>query len=204
MTRVLTTLLIIVAASAAVVWAQTDPAEITPSGTPDAAARADSARAIAPPPAAVTAIIFKTSCGRCHGSDRPAVGLSLRAENFAAATIDVPSREKKEFKLVDTEAPEKSYLLMKIRGDEDTIGERMPIGSDPLSEHAIGVVEAWILEVSAAAAADTAAVAEPETPEAPEAVEEPEAAAPGTEGATEAPAAPEAEEETEPAVWGAN
>lgn len=176
MSRVLTVLLIILAAGAATIRAQNDPTAITPFATPEASARADSGGAPGPPAAAVTAIIFQSACRRCHGSARPAIGLSLRRENFAAAMIDVPSREKPEFKLVDTENPEQSYLLKKLRGDEDTIGERMPLGADPLPEHAIVTIEAWILEVSAAAA-DTAAAPESQTPEAQEGAAAPEAQA---------------------------
>jgi cytochrome c553 len=176
--------------------AENDPTEITPFATPDAAARAESLRAVGPPPAAVTAIIFHSSCGRCHGSDRPAVGLSLRRENFAAVMIDAPSREKPEYKLVDTENPDRSYLLMKLRGDEEIIGERMPIGSGPLPDHAIATIEAWIHEVSAAAAvaaADTAATAAPEATEAAGTGEEPEAPATSPPQAAGAEATEDAE-----------
>ena len=202
MMRMVTALLIVVAAATAAVWAQTDPAEITPHAAPKAPAEAAPADTAGPPPAALAAVIFKSSCGRCHGSDRPAVGLSLRPENFADATIDVPSKEVQELKLVDTKNPEKSYLLMKIRGDEGIIGERMPIGSQPLGEAGIAGVEAWIHEVSAAAA-DTTAAAEPEAPEAPAA--DPPSAEPEAPEAPEAPAAdnppsgePEAPEAPEP------
>ena len=111
MMRMVTALLIIVAAATAAAWAQTDPAEITPHAAPKAPAEAAPADTAGPPPAALAAVIFKSSCGRCHGSDRPAVGLSLRPENFADATIDVPSKEVQELKLVDTKNPEKSYLV---------------------------------------------------------------------------------------------
>jgi mono/diheme cytochrome c family protein len=161
MTRALIAIVVIVIASAAA-WAQPDPTIITPF-----ASVADSSKTIGPPPAAVTAIIFTQSCRRCHGSDRPAVGLSLRRENLAASLIDVPSKEIKELKLVDTKAPEKSYLLMKLRGDEGIIGDPMPLGAPALGEQAIAAVEAWIREVSAAAAADTTAAAEPESLSAP-------------------------------------
>lgn len=184
------TALVVCVLCAAVAWAHgqqapSDPATITPFAAATAPAGADTTGTVGPPPAAVTAIIFKTSCGRCHGSDRPAIALSLKSEDFAAATIDVPSREIKELKLVDTKDPDKSYLLMKIRGDEGIIGERMPMGSKALDEQAIATVETWILEVSAAAAADTAAAAESGAQEALEAEEE-------------TPAAPEAEGEAQP------
>jgi mono/diheme cytochrome c family protein len=194
MPRALTAFAVTVVAFAAIAWAHTDPTEITLVATPKAAAEADSGAATGPPPAAVTAIIFKTSCGRCHGSDRPAVGLSLKREDFAAATIDVPSKEVPELKLVDTKNPEKSYLLMKIRGDEGIIGERMPIGSKALADEGIAAIEAWVREVSAAAA-DTTEASEAG---APATEEEPETApAPEAERETEAPAAPETAEEPE-------
>jgi hypothetical protein len=103
--------------------------------------------------------------------------------------IDVPSKQIPKLKLVDTGNPEKSYLLMKLRDDEDAIGERMPLGADPLGEPAMAAIEAWVRAVSASAKADTAAVA-PEEVAAPDAVEETEA-----EVDSEAPDDPGNEEE---------
>ncbi len=188
MTRMVTALLI-VAVSAAPVWAQSDPAALDPYAVTRASAEAAPADTAAPDPAVVVADIFTRSCGRCHGTARPAIGLSLRPEDFADALIDVASKEIKELVRVDTKEPEKSYLLMKIRGDEGIIGERMPLGGKALDESAIAVVEAWI-ETVAAAEADTAAVAEPESPEAPEGQEEPQVPA-----AQEAPGEAESDAE---------
>jgi hypothetical protein len=176
--------------------ATNDPAAITPFAGARAPAQPAPADTTAPDPATVVAGIFRVSCGRCHGTDRPATALSLRAETFADAMIDVPSREIKELRLVDTSEPEKSYLLMKLRGDAGIIGEVMPLGGKALEEWAIAAVEAWVGAVSAAA--DTAAPKAParpdaaETPDAPEAPDAHEAA--DAQEAPESPDAPDAEE----------
>jgi len=50
-------------------------------------------------------------------------------------------------KLVDIQNPEKSYLLKKIRGDEDIQGKQMPAGSPPLSEQDQKIIENWIISL---------------------------------------------------------
>jgi hypothetical protein len=176
------TVILVLAISAAASAAETEGPATSPF-----AAVADSTGAAGPPPEIVTAIVFRSQCGRCHGSDRPASGLSLRPEHLIEGMVDVPSRKVPELKLIDTTNPDKSYLLMKIRGDEGIVGLRMPLGREPLNETATAAVEAWV-DVVASSVADTAAAAEPEPPEAPE-----------TPAGEEAPAAPHAEQEAEPA-----
>jgi len=176
--------------------ATNDPAAITPFAGARAPAQPAPADTTAPDPATVVAGIFRVSCGRCHGTDRPATALSLRAETFADAMIDVPSREIKELKLVDTSEPEKSYLLMKLRGDAGIIGEVMPLGGKALEEWAIAAVEAWVGAVSAAA--DTAAPKAPARPDAAETPEAPDAReAADAQEAPEPPDAPDAQEAPE-------
>jgi cytochrome c553 len=97
--------------------------------------------------------LFEARCMRCHGGDSPAAGLDLSPERFAEAMAGVESRQVDGVKHVDLEAPEKSYLLMKLRGAKGIEGRRMPSGSAAFSDEDIGLVEEWIRELAEAAAA---------------------------------------------------
>jgi hypothetical protein len=91
------------------------------------------------------ASLFENNCTSmgCHGGDFPAMGMSLAPKDFKPALIDRDSRERPELKLVDTRNPEKSYLLMKVRGDPGISGSRMPLSAQPLSEASIGLLAEW-------------------------------------------------------------
>jgi mono/diheme cytochrome c family protein len=95
---------------------------------------------------AQVAKIFEQSCATsgCHKGQFPKKKLNLEADKFAAAMVDVKSLQIDSLKMVDTKAPEKSYLLMKIRGDKGIIESRMPIDATPLKEAEIKAIEAWM------------------------------------------------------------
>lgn len=90
--------------------------------------------------------IFKRSCSTsgCHRGAYPKAKLDLGPETMLEAVRDVPSRQVGELKLVDTTAPEKSYLILKVRGDEGITGKRMPINAPPLTGGEIKTVRLWI------------------------------------------------------------
>lgn len=95
---------------------------------------------------AKVAAIFKKSCSTsgCHSGAYPKAKLNLEPEKFAKALVDAPSMKVEPFKLVDTSNPWKSYVLMKIRGDEGIAGKRMPIQSAPLSKDNEKYISLWI------------------------------------------------------------
>jgi hypothetical protein len=74
--------------------------------------------------------------------------LNLEKSKFLNSLVNIPSQEMPSLKLVDTENPEKSYLLMKIRGDKTIIGTRMPAGSSPLKNSEIKTIKDWISRLS--------------------------------------------------------
>jgi len=94
--------------------------------------------------------ILKKNCSTagCHKGAYPPMGLTLEKNQFLKSLLNIPSQEIPSLKLVDTDNPEKSYLLMKIRGDEAIIGKRMPVGSDPLNNSEIKTIEDWISSLS--------------------------------------------------------
>jgi mono/diheme cytochrome c family protein len=93
-------------------------------------------------PADIAQLLAKR-CVSCHG--RPgAAGLSLAGDDMAASLVDVTSTEVDTLSLVEPGSPERSYLLMKLLGDERIVGRPMPPGGKPISQETLGSLEAWV------------------------------------------------------------
>lgn len=90
--------------------------------------------------------IFKNNCSvqGCHTGKYPPQGLNLEEDRYQESLINISSQEFPSLKLVDAENPQKSYLLMKIKGDKTIKGVRMPANSAPLKEEEIETIEDWI------------------------------------------------------------
>ena len=88
--------------------------------------------------------VFAVSCAfsGCHSGGDPAAGLSLEGD-FAARIVGVASEQRSDLELVDPGNPNKSYLLIKVRGDDEIISQRMPPGN-PLSAEQVEIIRAWI------------------------------------------------------------
>ena len=88
--------------------------------------------------------VFAMSCAfsGCHSGEEPAAGLSLEGD-FAARIVGVASEQRSDLKLVDPGNPNKSYLLIKVRGDDAIISQQMPPGN-PLSAEQVEIIRAWI------------------------------------------------------------
>jgi hypothetical protein len=89
--------------------------------------------------------VFAKNCLDCHKGKFPPRGLSWEAKKIEAA-IDAPSREVPALKIIDTAAPESSYVLMKVRGEKGIQGTRMP-PTKALDPASIKVLEDWILSL---------------------------------------------------------
>jgi uncharacterized membrane protein len=110
----------------------------------DSAAQAANAAAVS---------LMKKRCAGCHKAKSPKAGLNLEPGTLVAMVKDAPSRQVNTLKLVDARSPEKSYLLMKIRGDKGIKGTRMPLDAAPLTAKEIEQIESWIRFISRPAAA---------------------------------------------------
>ena len=90
--------------------------------------------------------VFKTHCAvsGCHKGKYPKKKLTLEEDKFFEAIVNVNSLQVDSLKLVDTKQPEKSYLLMKVKGTEGIVDDRMPIDAPPLVDEEIEVIEKWI------------------------------------------------------------
>ncbi len=86
--------------------------------------------------------LVKQRCAGCHKGKSPSGGLNLEPANLEAI-IDAPSRKAAEARIVDSEAPETSYLLKKVRRESGIAGRPMPPGK-ALTAEELRVLEAWI------------------------------------------------------------
>jgi hypothetical protein len=94
--------------------------------------------------------ILKKNCSvaGCHQGNYPPMNLNLGKDKFMNSLVNIPSQGVPSLKLVDTANPEKSYLLMKIKGDKSIAGKRMPIGSPQLKDGEIKIVQDWVSSLS--------------------------------------------------------
>ena len=93
--------------------------------------------------------IFEQSCATagCHSAPIAQLNLDLSREQFYSGLVDEPSVSQPNMKRVDPGNPEGSYLLKKIRGDEDIVGLPMPMTGDRLSSEQIQTISDWITEL---------------------------------------------------------
>ena len=90
-------------------------------------------------------VLFQEQCATagCHRGEYPKKKLNLEAEKFVAATVGVPSIQIPDLKLIDVQDPENSYVLKKVRGDEDIVDDPMPEEAPPLTEEQIKLILDW-------------------------------------------------------------
>lgn len=90
--------------------------------------------------------VFDTNCALsgCHRGSRAPLGLDLSAGNARANLVNVESQERSNLFRVEPGDPDDSYLVRKIEGGPDIVGDRMPRGRPPLSNEAIDAIRTWI------------------------------------------------------------
>jgi hypothetical protein len=91
--------------------------------------------------------ILEFNCGGCHGGATPQAGLTLTGEGVYARLLE-PSTQNPDMPLITPNAPEQSYLYLKLIGDDSIMGNPMPYnpltGMGALSESEIADVLTWI------------------------------------------------------------
>ena len=88
--------------------------------------------------------VFSVSCALsgCHSGGEPTADMSLEGD-FAARIIGVASGQRPDLKLVDPGNPDSSYLLIKVRGDDEIVSQQMPPGK-VLPAEQVEIIRAWI------------------------------------------------------------
>jgi hypothetical protein len=104
--------------------------------------------------------IFSSSCAQvgCHAGSNPQMGIALTEDLFYGHTVDAPSRERPGLDLIEPGRPDSSYLIHKVRGQEDIVGAPMPFTGEKLSEEEVQVLEAWTRGLSEEGLARTRSV----------------------------------------------
>ena len=88
--------------------------------------------------------IFMSHCTECHSGASPSAGMSLEPARLPASILDKPSAAKPDFKIADSAVPERSYLLMKLRGAAGIAGSRMPLRANRLKDEDIRTLADWL------------------------------------------------------------
>ena len=89
----------------------------------------------------------RAACTQCHTNvgRTPAMGLALNDGGAHAALVGQASRSKPGAVLVVPGNPENSYLIHKLEGRDDIVGQRMPRTSGPfLTPGQISIIRRWI------------------------------------------------------------
>lgn len=96
--------------------------------------------------------IFGGICAQCHNTMETPEGLVLEAGLALDLLVNVRSVQS-PLKRVEPGDPEKSYLVHKLRGTQDSVGgsgQQMPAGLAPLRNEDIDLVVQWIKACSPA------------------------------------------------------
>jgi hypothetical protein len=86
-------------------------------------------------------------CTNCHTDQgrNPAGGLNLRHDVAHASLVNVSSARKPGVVRVIPGDPANSYLIHKLQGNPDIVGQRMPLPGGPyLSEGQMKIIRRWI------------------------------------------------------------
>lgn len=95
----------------------------------------------------IQAQIFTPSCAKagCHAASAASAGLVLEAGRAYGELVGRPSTQNGGLARVAPGDPERSYLILKLRGDPSITGQRMPQNGPPfLTPEQIDGIAAWI------------------------------------------------------------
>jgi hypothetical protein len=97
--------------------------------------------------AQIQAQIFSQRCAKsgCHAASAASAGLVLEPSVSYGLLVSHPSTENGSLNRVEPGDPDRSYIILKLRGDPSIVGERMPRDGPPyLSDEQIAGIAAWI------------------------------------------------------------
>jgi mono/diheme cytochrome c family protein len=96
--------------------------------------------------AQIQAQIFTPVCAKagCHAAGSSPSGLVLEAGQSYGNLVGRPAAENTSISRVAPGNPDGSYIILKLRGDPNITGERMPLGGPYLSADQIAGIAAWI------------------------------------------------------------
>ena len=87
----------------------------------------------------------RAACTQCHTGATAPLGLNLTSGLGYASLVGMASRQKPALMRVAPGDPENSYLIHKLEGRSDIVGQRMPRTAGPfLTEGQLMVIRRWI------------------------------------------------------------
>ncbi|HUQ52456.1 MAG TPA: hypothetical protein VM692_09560 [Gammaproteobacteria bacterium] len=94
----------------------------------------------------IQANIFEPLCSHCHSGANAPAGLRLDAANSYALLVGTTAVERPNSKRVAPGDPNSSYIINKLEGGPNIVGERMPAGLPALPQADINVIRQWITD----------------------------------------------------------
>jgi hypothetical protein len=94
----------------------------------------------------IQANVFDQVCEHCHSGATAPAGLRLDAANSYASLVGVSSVERPGVLRVAPGNANNSYLIHKLEGTPNIVGQRMPAGLPPLPQSDIDIIRQWIGE----------------------------------------------------------
>ena len=91
----------------------------------------------------IQSVVFDDSCAGHHGDHATEANLDLTAGQSWSNLVNVRSIQV-ALDLVEPNDAENSYLVHKLDGRADIVGDRMPVGGPFLSQADIDVIKQWI------------------------------------------------------------
>lgn len=93
----------------------------------------------------VQAEVFSVSCALagCHSGAAPQAGMDLSTGTAYAATVGVASTQRSELARIEPFDPDRSYVVLKLRGDPAIVGARMPL-TGSVTDAQVGLVVDWV------------------------------------------------------------
>ena len=90
--------------------------------------------------------VFSQSCAvsGCHQGSSPPGDLNLEEGSAYDNLVSVQSSEVPRYLRVEPNNADSSYLIMKLEGSDQIIGQQMPAGGEPLSQEQIDYIREWI------------------------------------------------------------
>jgi rubredoxin len=95
----------------------------------------------------IQAQVFTPTCAKagCHAASSAQAGLVLEAGQAYGNLVGRSASERSDLARVQPGDPERSYLILKLRGDPSITGLRMPQDGPPyLTSEQIDGIAAWI------------------------------------------------------------
>jgi hypothetical protein len=94
----------------------------------------------------IQANVFEPLCAHCHSGANAPAGLRLDAANSYALLVGIASIERPNLQRVAPGDPGSSYIINKLEGGPNIVGERMPAGLPAVPQADIDVIRQWIAD----------------------------------------------------------